>query len=84
MGTQALKSLGHLGTQDANWQKVNICEWNDYYYCAYVCQKIKDFGNACGQAHWACKKTFNLWYTKIKDEYGEKDVLERKGKFYFW
>ena len=23
------------------------------------------------------KKTSNLWYTKIKDEYGEKEVLER-------
>ena len=42
---------------------------------AQMCMKelrIFSFGNAFGLAHKACKKIFDLWYTEIKDKYGEK------------
>ena len=55
----------------------NISEGNDYYYCTNVCEKIKDFGNAFGQAHRTCNEIFVLPYTKIKDKYGQKEVLEQ-------
>ena len=61
--------------------QINISKGNDYYYCTNVYEKIKYFGNAFGQAHRACKKIFNLRYTKIKDKYGKKEMLERQGKF---
>ena len=35
-------------------------------------EKIKDFGNAFGQAHRACKKIFDLRHTKTKEKHGEK------------
>ena len=37
-------------------------------------EKTKDFGSTFGQAHKACKKIFDLQYTKIKDKYGEKEL----------
>ena len=67
--------------QAANWQKNNFPEENDYYYCANVYEKTNDFGNAFGQAHRACKKMLDLRYTKIKDKYSEKDLLEQQGQF---
>ena len=51
---------------------------------AQMYEKINDFGNAFGQVHRACKKIFDLWYTKIKDKYGEKETLEQQGKLLFW
>ena len=49
---------------------------------AQMCmKKNKDFGNAFGQAHRACEKIFDLRCTKIKDKYGEKELLEQQGKF---
>ena len=45
--------------------------------------KINDFGNAFGQVHRACKKIFDILYTKIKDKYGEKETLEQQGKLLF-
>ena len=53
-------------------QQINIRKGNDYYYCTNVYEKIKDFGNAFGQAHRACKKIFDLRYTKTKEKHGEK------------
>ena len=69
-----------LKLQAANWQKINIPEGNDYYYCTNVYEKIKDFGNAFGQAHRACKKIFDLRYRKMKDKYSEKEMIEQQGK----
>ena len=66
-----------LKLQAANWQKNNIPEGNEYYYWTKMYEKTKDFGNTFGQAHKACKKIFDLRYTKIKDKYGEN-------KFLFW
>ena len=60
--------------------KITIPRGTDYYYCTNVYEKIKDFGYAFGQADGAYKKIFDLWYTKIKDKYGEKETLERQGK----
>ena len=53
--------------------QINISKGNDYCYCTNVYEKIKDSGNAFGQAHRACKK--------IKDKYGKKEMLERQDKF---
>ena len=40
---------------------------------AQMCiKKLRIFGNAFGQAHRACKKIFDLRYTKIKDKCGGK------------
>ena len=72
-----------LKLQAANLQKVNIPEESDDYYCTKVYEKIKDFGNAFGRAHRACKKMFDLRYMKIKEKYGEKETLEQQGKFLF-
>ena len=49
-----------LKLQAANWQKNNIPEGNNCYYCTEVYEKIKDFDNALGQVHRACKKIFDL------------------------
>ena len=78
-----MKKVGRiLKLQAANWQKRNnISKVNDYYYCTNVYEKIKDFGNAFGQAHRTCNKIFVLPYTKIKDKYGQKEVLEQQSKF---
>ena len=56
-----------LKLQGANWQKNDITEGNDYYYCTNVYEKVKDLGNAFGQANRACKKIFDLRCMKIKD-----------------
>ena len=48
-----------------------------------VYEEFKDFDNAFGQVHRACKKTFDLRYTKITDKYGEEEILEQQGKFLF-
>ena len=77
------KGWRRLKLQATNWQKISIPERNDYYHCTKVYEKIKDFGNAFGQAYRACKKIFDLQYTKIKHRYGEKETLEQQGKFLF-
>ena len=48
-----------------------------------VYEEFKDFDNAFGQAHRTCKRTFDFRYTKIKDKYGEEEILELQGKFLF-
>ena len=60
----------------ANWQKNYISEGNDCYYCTEVHEKIKDFGNALGQVHRACKNIFDLRCTKIKDK--KTNVAKKK------
>ena len=48
-----------------------------------VYEEFKDFDNAFGQAHRTCKRTFDFRYAKIKDKYGEEEILEQQGKFLF-
>ena len=69
--------------QGANWQNMISPKEIIIATAQKVYEEFKDFDHAFGQVHRACKKTFDLRYTKIKDKYGEEEILEQQGKFLF-